>query len=432
MNPRPAPEPQLLPAGRIHPGVPRSETAGTFLQSVLHGADPARTRRGFSYALNGAVRTLVLQPAETAGEDAELSAAVRGSGPQPYDVDLVCECLDEDEWSVLRGFVTMNATALGSLSPDDFVMTLDEAATERDICLFPGPDDVDLWCTCPDDGDPCKHGAALAYAFAQALDDDPFMLLLLRGHDRQALKRRTAPDDRHLPDIPAPAAAAGSVPAAAAFTEAVAPLPGLPQPADHLLFAPTVLPGREPDPDALFLLGTDTARRASSLLNDLLTGDLADRIPDDPARGLSPHADCVRYAAAHALPTDRRRTLRHAMGCTIKELDLYVSAWNNGGPWALDTLTSAWAPPPEEYQPALQHLNRALTAAGCAPSLQTHLNHVTSRSPAFHLRFGRDGRWYPYTADGTPSGPPLYRLDDFVRHAAESSGEGGLANKSQG
>ncbi|MFM9452379.1 SWIM zinc finger family protein [Streptomyces europaeiscabiei] len=411
--------PKLLPADRIHPAVPQSRTAETFLQGVLSGADPARERRGFGYALNGAVRALMLQPAGTAGDNASLTAAVRGNSSRHYDVDLVCDPLDEEEWSILRGFVTMNAATLKGLTPDEFVMALDEAATERDISLFPGPDDIDLWCNCPDDGDPCKHGAALAYAFAQALDDDPLSLLLLRGHDPHSLKSRAAPKDRHLPDAPAPATAEGSVPATVAFAEAVAPLPDLPLLADHV-FAPAVLPGLGPAPDALAMLCTDSALRARSLLDDLLAGDLADHIPDEPASGLSPHADGVRYAATHSLSTDQRRTLRHAMDCTVKELGLYVLAWNNGGPWALDTLTSPWAPPPEELRSALQHLHRALTAAGHAPSFEIRLNHITSRRPALHLRYGRDRRWYPYTANGAPAGPPTSNIDDFVQQAAAS------------
>jgi hypothetical protein len=266
-------------------------------------------------------------------------------------------------------------------------------------------------------GDPCKHGGALAYAFAQALDDDPLLLLLLRGHDPEPLKSRRAPEQGYLPDAPAPATAASSVPAAAAFAETVAPLPDLPRPTDHP-FTPAVLPGPGPDQDALALLCTDAAQRARSLLADLLTDDLADTIPDDPANGLSPHADGVRYAATHPLSTDQRRSLRHAMDCTVKDLSLCVRAWNNGGFWALDTLTSPWAPPPEEFQSALQQLERALTAAGYAPSLEIRLNHITSRRPALHLRYGRDELWYPYTADNTPSGPPTSNLDDLVQQAA--------------
>ncbi|MGW1615653.1 SWIM zinc finger family protein [Streptomyces sp. NPDC002285] len=423
MKPPSAPGPKALPVCRIHPAVPQSQTADAFLQGVLSGADPARARRGFGYALNGAVKVLMLQPAGTGGPSASLTAAVHGNRPHPYDVDLVCDPLDEDEWSILRGFVTMNAASLESLSPDEFVTALDRAAAERDISLFPGPGDIDLWCNCPDDGDPCKHGAALAYAFAQALDDDPLSLLLLRGHEPRSLKSRPAPKQSHLPDAPAPANAAGIVPAAAAFTEAIAPLPGLPR-LPGRLFTPPVLPGRGPDPDALALLCTDAAQRARSLLNDLLTGDLADRIPDDTASGLSPYADGVRYAATHALSPDQRRTLRHAMDCTVKDLGLYVRAWNNGGPWALDTLTSPWAPSAEEFHSGLQHLDRALSAAGYAPSFEIRLNRLTSRRPAFHLRYSRDGRWYPYTDTGTPAGPPVSNLDDFVQQAAATSVNG--------
>lgn len=415
-----ATDPRSLPAGPVDPAVPRGRTAGRFLHTVLHRADPARARRGFVYARDGAIRTVTLQPATRDSPNASLEASVRGSGPLPYSVDFVCDPLGGDDWRVLRGFVTMNAAALTGLDPDGFVMTLDRAAGERGIRLFPGPRDFDLFCNCPDDSDPCKHGVALAYSFAQVLDDDPLALLLLRGHDPAALQNQSLPDDWHLPDAPTPVTAAAGVPAEAAFAEPVAPLPALPRPTDHT-FTPALLPdATRPDPDALTLLSADAALRARTLLHRLLTEDLADHTPTDPARELAAHTDAVRWAADHPLPTPRMRALRAYTNCTAKEFGLLITAWRNGGPEALDILITPWDPPADEFQPALQHLTRALAGAGYEPSLQIHGNHVTSDQPVLHLRYGHDGLWYPYTADGTPSGPPAGYLDTLVKNAAET------------
>ncbi|MFJ9380174.1 hypothetical protein [Streptomyces sp. NPDC101455] len=113
MSPPPsAPERKLLPAGRIHPSVPRSQTAETFLQWVLSGSDPAREQRGFGYAVNGAVTALVLEPAGSGDPRASLTASVTGNRPHPYDVYLVCDPLDEDEWH-------LDAPPAADARPDD-------------------------------------------------------------------------------------------------------------------------------------------------------------------------------------------------------------------------------------------------------------------------------------------------------------------------
>jgi uncharacterized Zn finger protein len=49
--------------------------------------------------------------------------------------------------------------------------------------LLPVIGDLEPACTC-DAWDHCSHTAALSYQVARLLDEDPFVLLLLRGRDR--------------------------------------------------------------------------------------------------------------------------------------------------------------------------------------------------------------------------------------------------------
>ena len=68
---------------------------------------------------------------------------------------------------------------------------------------------------------PCRHLALINSLFAEMLDDDPWLLLLLRGRDRQQLTRelreaRNAPaKDAAQPDAPPTSGAGGSAPAGA-------------------------------------------------------------------------------------------------------------------------------------------------------------------------------------------------------------------------
>src|SRR5258708_30312433 len=67
----------------------------------------------------------------------------------------------------------------GELPPE---VAADVAAAGLD--LLPAAGEVGPRCTCPEDADPCKHWAAVCYLVADALDADPFAVLLLRGRTR--------------------------------------------------------------------------------------------------------------------------------------------------------------------------------------------------------------------------------------------------------
>jgi uncharacterized Zn finger protein len=46
---------------------------------------------------------------------------------------------------------------------------------------------MEMSCSCPDWGVPCKHLAAVCYVLAEAFDLDPFGILAWRGRDREDL-----------------------------------------------------------------------------------------------------------------------------------------------------------------------------------------------------------------------------------------------------
>jgi uncharacterized Zn finger protein len=54
--------------------------------------------------------------------------------------------------------------------------------------LFPrSSGDLDMHCSCPDWGVPCKHLAAVCYVLAEEFDHDPFAMLAWRGQARDEL-----------------------------------------------------------------------------------------------------------------------------------------------------------------------------------------------------------------------------------------------------
>ena len=68
--------------------------------------------------------------------------------------------------------------------------------------LFPARvSDLETSCSCPDWSNPCKHIAAVHYLIGEEFDRDPFLLLRLRGLEREALSALLA--DASLAETPA-------------------------------------------------------------------------------------------------------------------------------------------------------------------------------------------------------------------------------------
>ena len=139
-----------------------------------------RLPRGRTYARNGSVDQLEV----TAGE---VTAAVQGRRARPYRVRLRLPTFDDATWeailAALAARVRHTAELLDGRMPED----VDEVLAECGVSLFPTGRELSTTCSCPDDANPCKHVAAVHYLLAQAFDGDPFLLMRLRGRDRDQL-----------------------------------------------------------------------------------------------------------------------------------------------------------------------------------------------------------------------------------------------------
>jgi uncharacterized Zn finger protein len=140
-----------------------------------------RLSRGRSYARAGQVLDLHVGPGT-------VTAPVQGSRPVPYRVRIGVQALYRA------------ALLAGEMPPE-----IEEVFAGCGVPLFPASlIDLDMSCSCPDWGMPCKHLAATCYLLAEAFDEDPFLVLAWRGRDREQLLARL----RQLADpASAPAAA---------------------------------------------------------------------------------------------------------------------------------------------------------------------------------------------------------------------------------
>jgi uncharacterized Zn finger protein len=366
--------------------------------------DPGQLSRGRSYARRGSVLELTVSPGE-------VEAMVQGSRVTPYQVTVRIRAFSADEWDAVLDVVSAQIGRVAALLDGELPPEVVEDVQAAGLDLLPGAGEVLTNCSCPDFAVPCKHSAAVCYLVADALDDDPFALLLLRGRRKDELltalrSRRTGTTAPPAPPrTPAPA----GIPAIAAFARHlttspdgqavnVVPVPAPPRPlgAPGVPAAVKVLdPPRSSGVDVrdLVALATDAARRAW----ELASGDVN--------QALTFEQDLARRAAA-SLGTPELADLAHRAGISARQLTTWATAWRQAGPGGLAVTVDD----PHEVDP--EALAEALEAL---PQATTEANRVTT--PKIQLRLGQDNLWYRFDKsfnDWTLTHPPAASPQDLL------------------
>ncbi|WP_248965260.1 SWIM zinc finger family protein [Sphaerisporangium perillae] len=172
-----------------------------FIDILERICDSGRLSRGRAYARKGQVLEIDLAPGL-------VKARVQGSRPEPYRVSVRIPAYGEAEWAAvqeaLAGQALYRAKLLAGEMPPEIVEVFDALG----LPLFPA--ELDMECSCPDWGFPCKHLSAVLYLLAEAFDDDPFLVLAWRGRAKEPLLdalrgmpgEEETPDPFHVDDVP--------------------------------------------------------------------------------------------------------------------------------------------------------------------------------------------------------------------------------------
>ncbi|GAA4955930.1 hypothetical protein GCM10023238_23180 [Streptomyces heliomycini] len=91
--------------------------------------------------------------------------------------------LSEERWDRFLAMAVERAGHVAALLDREMPTHLVEDAESAGVELLPGPGDLEPECGCGA-WDHCGHTAALCYQVARLLDQDPFVLLLVRGRGR--------------------------------------------------------------------------------------------------------------------------------------------------------------------------------------------------------------------------------------------------------
>jgi uncharacterized Zn finger protein len=145
-----------------------------FVTSMEELADPGRIARGRTYARQGQVLNLGVERGQIYGQ-------VQGSQLEPFSASVTVEPLSKGEVEALMNRVRSNPGMLAELASNSIPQALAPS-------LLPHhKGQLDFDCTCPDDGWPCKHAAALMYIASEHVDASATTILTLRGVDLDQL-----------------------------------------------------------------------------------------------------------------------------------------------------------------------------------------------------------------------------------------------------
>jgi uncharacterized Zn finger protein len=140
-----------------------------------------RLARGRSYARAGQVLDFRLS-------QGKVTAQVQGSRVRPYDVRLGVLPLTKAQWRRVQERLAGQALFRAKLLAGEMPHEIEDVFAECGTPLFPrSAADLDMHCSCPDWGVPCKHLAAVCYVLAEEFDRDPFAMLAWRGKARDDL-----------------------------------------------------------------------------------------------------------------------------------------------------------------------------------------------------------------------------------------------------
>ncbi|UZI26823.1 SWF or SNF family helicase [Streptomyces sp. VB1] len=374
--------------------------------------DGQQLKQGRRLAREGRVGAVSVRPGR-------ITAVVRDRDGTAYRSDVLLQQLGTGAWDRFLDMAVDRAGHIAALLDREMPPHLVEDAAGAGVELLPGIGDLEPECTCGT-WDHCPHSGALCYQVARLLDEDPFVLLLMRGREERRLldelqvrsaARAVRPGDGEREAADDGEREVHGVPAAEAFAAAgiLPPLPTPPPAPDEPGLGPALDTATAPapgvDPVALQVLAADSAVRAHRMLLDALApGHEGQPLPVE----LTPRQDAVRLAADTRPEPRIGARLAAGSGRPAADLPAAVRAWRYGGVAALAVLDEEWTPDPQDLGRARARLGEAWEA-GERPALRASGRaRWTVAGADLQLRLDRNGRWWPYRKERgrwVPAGP---------------------------
>lgn len=166
--------------------------AARWIKAMESLMDSGRLARGKRYARAGQVISLT-------EKGSEVIAKVQGSRATPYKVTIEMTPLNDKQWEKVFDALAEQAIFAAQLLAGEMPTDIEKIFLEVGVNLFPLEEEITSDCSCPDWSYVCKHTAASHYLLAEQFDEDPFLLMRLRGRNAEqimaALRARHSQED---------------------------------------------------------------------------------------------------------------------------------------------------------------------------------------------------------------------------------------------
>jgi len=139
----------------------------------------SRIDKGREYARDGNVLSMEVSKGQ-------IIAEVQGGRLTPYKVNMEIDIFSKEQWKNIMNIMAQKAIFCAMILNGEMPENIEEAFKEAGVSLFPKKQiHLITECSCPDTANPCKHIAAVHYMLGLEFDKDPFVILKLRGMDKE-------------------------------------------------------------------------------------------------------------------------------------------------------------------------------------------------------------------------------------------------------
>ncbi len=140
-----------------------------------------RLPRGRRYARRGQVVDYQI-------DKGQVTAQVQGSRKNPYKVIIKLKVFSKKSWMKIEEEISSLPLYQATFNSGKIPHQFEEYLSSLGLCLIPEkPEELTTSCSCPDIANPCKHIAAVCYLLGEAFDENPLLLLQIRGKSEKEL-----------------------------------------------------------------------------------------------------------------------------------------------------------------------------------------------------------------------------------------------------
>lgn len=161
-----------------------------FIEALESITDAGRLQRGRSYAGDDRILDLAIKGSQVLARVRGNKNPYYGVYTEPrYQVEIQLSRFSDKAWQQVIRKLASNTGWLTRLLQGEMPDDIAAAFTSARVNLLPATGrHLQADCSCPDFANPCKHIAGVYYRLASLIDQDPFLLLQLRGMPRDKLR----------------------------------------------------------------------------------------------------------------------------------------------------------------------------------------------------------------------------------------------------